>query len=162
MSPAMLAETPIAVSHVFKSLRHISRKLHTPSPISSVVILTCCHWLSSAPIRSMTLWPDASTPSICLSWLIAISMPEAVINPEITGWLKKLTKKPSRSTPMAINIRPESAANTNAAPMYSGLPGEAKLLSAEAVISAATATGPTAKLALVPKMAYRTSGSMLA
>ncbi len=29
-------------------------------------------------------------------------------------------------------------------------------------MSAATATGPTAKLALVPKTAYSTSGSMLA
>lgn len=99
---------------------------------------------------------------MCFNWLIAIKIPEAVTNPEITGWLRKLTKKPSRSTPIAIRISPESAASTSAAPIYSGLPGAAKLLSAEAVISAATATGPTAKLALVPKMAYSTSGSMLA
>jgi hypothetical protein len=36
---------------------------------------------------------------MCLSWLTAIRMPEAVMKPAMTGWLRKLARKPSQQAP---------------------------------------------------------------
>ena len=75
----------------------------------------------------------------------------AVMKPEITGWLRKFARKPSRATPMTMSIRPERSARTIAAPRYSGVPLAASSPTAEAVMSEATATGPTASVMDVPK-----------
>ena len=92
-------------------------------------------------------------PKIALSWLVAMMMPEAVMNPETTGWESRLARKPSLSTPISSRKSPESSASTRAAAMNSALPGGATLLAAVSVISEMTATGPTASDRLVPNSA---------
>ena len=49
-----------------------------------------------------------------LIWLKAISKPEAEMNPEITGWLKKLAKKPNLKNPMTSSMPPDKNANVMA------------------------------------------------
>ena len=72
--------------------------------------------VSTRPVTiSVSVWPPAGTPSMYLSWLAAISSPDAVMKPEITGWLRKLATKPSRNRPMAISITPEISASSIAA-----------------------------------------------
>ena len=80
-------------------------------------------------------------------------IPVAVIKPAITGWDRKFAKKPSRNKPRASKIKPDRNANVIAAAIYSDVPGTAILLTAATVRSDTTATGPTAKARLVPKMA---------
>ena len=78
----------------------------------------------------------------------------AVMKPAITGWDRKLARKPSRSTPSSSRITPDRKASVIAAAMYSGdarLPRSCP--TAAAVISDTTATGPTASARLVPKIA---------
>ena len=84
---------------------------------------------------------------------MAISSPEAERKPPMTGWLRKLAKKPRRSMPMAVSISPDSSASTSAASTYAALPGVATLVRAAPVIRAMIATGPTASERLVPSMA---------
>ncbi len=80
-------------------------------------------------------------------------MPEAVMKPAITGWLRKLARKPSFKTPISISMRPEMKASVIAATTI--CPGSLmpRLAIAAAVIKETTATGPTAKARLVPKTA---------
>ena len=92
-------------------------------------------------------------PRMFFNWLAAMIMPVADIKPAITGWDKKFAKKPSRNKPRASKIRPERNANVIAAAMYSEVPATAILLTAATVRSDTTATGPTAKARLVPKIA---------
>ena len=75
------------------------------------------------------------------------------MNPETTGWLRKFARNPSRSNPIAISISPETRASAMAAPRYSGVPWAASGVMAAAVMRLATATGPTASVREVPKMA---------
>ena len=73
----------------------------------------------SAPIRAITIsgrvWPPALTPRIWLVWLTAIRMPDAVMNPAMTGWDRKLARKPSLSTPISTRIAPDRNASVSAA-----------------------------------------------
>jgi hypothetical protein len=92
-------------------------------------------------------------PSRWAAWLAAIRIPEADRKPAITGWLRKLVKNPRRSRPMATSISPESNDSTRAACRYSGVPGVATPERAAPVISAMMATGPTARVRLVPSRA---------
>ena len=55
--------------------------------------------------------------------------------------------------PITTSIRPEMMARMIAAVRYSGVPCSATLPAATAVISDRIATGPTAIVRLVPKMA---------
>ena len=80
-------------------------------------------------------------------------MAEALMKPAITGWLKKLARKPSRNTPINISIRPDNSASTSTIWVYSAESGGASAEALAAVISAITATGPTARLRLLPKSA---------
>ena len=48
------------------------------------------------------------------NWLSAINKPEAEMKPEMTGWLKKLAKKPKRSKPMSNNMPPDKNAKVMA------------------------------------------------
>ncbi|MNN77051.1 hypothetical protein D3C81_1934830 [compost metagenome] len=89
-------------------------------------------------------------PRMCLSWPRAMSRPEALMKPEITGWLRKLARKPRRSTAISSSMAPESMASSRAAPAYSALPVANSGPSAAAVINETTATGPTARARLVP------------
>ncbi len=103
--------------------------------------------------RSRKLWPSAFTPIKVLSWLAAISKPEAEMKPEMTGWLRKLARKPRRNTPMSNNKAPERKASVIATAQYSGVPATACWPMAAAVMSETTATGPTASTRLVPNTA---------
>jgi hypothetical protein len=49
-----------------------------------------------------------------LTWLVAIKMPEAVMKPEITGWLKKWAKNPNLNTPISSSTPPDSSARVMA------------------------------------------------
>ena len=75
------------------------------------------------------------------------------MKPEMTGWLRKFARNPSRSSPMASSRSPETRASAMAAPRYSGVPWAASCATAAAVIRLATATGPTASVREVPKIA---------
>ena len=97
--------------------------------------------------------PDALMPSTDFNWLVAMMMPLAVMNPDTTGCDNRLARNPSRKTPIAISIRPDSNAKMRAAAIKSGLPGGATALAAVSVISDITATGPTASARLVPNKA---------
>ncbi len=77
-------------------------------------------------------------------------IPDALMKPEITGWLRKFARKPRRSTAMSSSTAPESSASNMAAAAYSALPGANSGPRAAAVISETTATGPTARVRLVP------------
>ena len=108
---------------------------------------------ASDPRSAGRVSPWASMPRMYLSWLSAIRMPEAVMKPEMTGWLRKFAKKPSRSNPMTISSSPDTMASAMAAPRYSGVPWAASGATAAAVMRLATATGPTASVREVPKIA---------
>ena len=49
-----------------------------------------------------------------LSWLSAISKPDAEMKPEMTGWLKKFAKKPRRNNPISSNMPPDKNAKVMA------------------------------------------------
>ena len=70
---------------------------------------------ASEPSISISVCPPAGTPRMCLTWLVAIKSPEAVMKPAITGWLRKLAMKPSRRRPRAISMIPDSSASVSAA-----------------------------------------------
>jgi hypothetical protein len=84
------------------------------------------------------------------SWPAAISNADAEMKPEITGWLRKLARKPSLNTPISSSTSPESSASVIAALQYAALPMAARSPIAVAVISETTATGPTASTRLLP------------
>lgn len=98
--------------------------------------------------------PPPGMPSTCFTCPAAMRMPAAVMKPEITGWDRKLARKPRRSTPISVSMPPDSSASTPAAASWSaGPPCAAAWPIAEAVISDTTATGPTASVRLVPNRA---------
>ena len=84
------------------------------------------------------------------------------MKPEITGWLRKLARKPNRSVAISSRTTPDSSASNIAAPRYSALPATNSGPSAAAVISETTATGPTDSVRLLPNRVYASSGRMLA
>ncbi len=90
---------------------------------------------------------------MCFNWLVAIRMPEAVMNPAITGWLRKFARNPSRNAPIASSTRPDRNARVIAASAVSAAVSSPRLPTAAAVISETTATGPTARTRLEPKTA---------
>ena len=75
------------------------------------------------------------------------------MNPDMTGRLRKFTRNPSRSSPMASSRSPVSRVSAMVAPRYSGVPGAATCDTAVAVMRQTTATGPTASVRAVPKIA---------
>ena len=76
-----------------------------------------------------------------------------MMKPATTGWLRKFARKPSRSSPIASSRSPETSASAMAAPRYSGDPWAASGATAAAVMRLTTATGPTASVRDVPKIA---------
>ena len=56
---------------------------------------------------------------MCFSCPRAMRIPDALMNPEITGWLRKFARKPSRNTAMITSTAPDSIAKSMAAPTYS-------------------------------------------
>ena len=80
-------------------------------------------------------------------------IPDAVMKPEMTGWLRKFAINPSRKTPIKRRKPPERKASVSAATAYPAVPCSATYPTADAVSSDTTATGPTASARLVPKIA---------
>ena len=92
-------------------------------------------------------------PSSGFSCPSAISTAEPVTKPEITGWLSRFATKPMRSNPSSSRITPPMSASSIDSSTYSALPAAASGAMAEAVISEATATGPTDSVMLEPNSA---------
>ena len=112
---ASRAGTPNRASKGRSPLRTQNRKPMAASPISSVGLFV---WPRCAMIEvsiSGSVSPPARMPRICLIWLVAIRMPEAVMKPAITGWLSRLATKPSRSTPISSRNAPDRKASVSAA-----------------------------------------------
>jgi hypothetical protein len=81
---------------------------------------------------------------------MAISTAEPVMKPLMTGWLRKYARNPSRNAPKASSITPDSSDSCIASATYSAEPASGQRLQALAVMSEATATGPTASVMLEP------------
>ena len=75
------------------------------------------------------------------------------MKPEITGWLRKLARKPRRNSPISSRISPDRKARVMATAPAAGVPAAACSPTAAAVMSDTTATGPTASTRLVPNRA---------
>ena len=80
------------------------------------------------------------------------------MKPEITECERKFAIKPSLRSPINVSIIPDMRAKIIANTMYSELPGFANWLQDAEVINAITATGPTARVLDVPKIAYKIKG----
>jgi hypothetical protein len=107
--------TPREIRKGFSPLRTQNRNPVAPRPMVSVIGFTSgmC-WFRVSRI-SGRVWPWASMPRMCLNWLTAIRMPDAVMKPAMTGWQRKLARKPSFSRPMVSRMPPESTASVSAA-----------------------------------------------
>ena len=119
-------------------------------------------WRNRANSNSTKLWPSTLTPKMVFIWLRAISNPDAEIKPEMTGWLRKLARKPKRNRPMVRSMPPDKNAKVIAICQYAWVPAAACSPTAAAVIRETTATGPTANTLLLPKTAYSNNGATLA
>ena len=153
---------PRRCSKGLRPLRTQNKNATVAAPMARV---STCTWPScdiKDRLRSRKLCPSALTPINVLSWLAAIRMPDAEMKPEMTGWLRKLARKPRRSNPMDSSSKPERKASVMATAQYSGVPAGACCPMAAAVMSETTATGPTASTRLVPNTAYSSSGATLA
>ena len=106
---------PARISAGFSPLRTQNRNAVAMTPITSVIRLIPPRPPISDEAISGSVCPWASTPRTCLSWLTAISRPEAVMNPAITGCDRKFATKPSRNSPIASSIAPDSPASVSAA-----------------------------------------------
>ena len=151
---------PDRSSAAFNPFRAQNRNAVAAAPITSVTGFVSGRCATREGRSSTSVSPSARTPRMCFSCDAAIRRPAAVMNPAITGCDRKFARNPSRSTPITSSISPDRIASRIAAPRYSGVPRAATSPTAAAVISDATATGPTASVRDVPNTAYRTSGAM--
>ena len=94
-----------------------------------------------------------STPSSGANWPSAISRAAPVVNPLITGRLRKLERKPSRNRPDRNSTAPAISASWAARVAYSADPAGASPASAEATINAVMAAGPIDCTMLLPNIA---------
>ena len=98
----------------------------------------------------------------CFNWLKPMMIAAAEVKPLMTGWDKKLTKKPKRKTPMASCNTPTIKAAVSAYTKYnSGVAGCNAPIPA-AVSKETIATGPTANWREVPIIAYSIKGTVTA
>jgi hypothetical protein len=144
---------PARIRSGFSPFRTQNRKAIAAAPIASVIGFVAPMFAQRLSAISTSVWPPPGIPRTWRSWLAAIRMPEAVMKPAITGWLRKFAMKPSRNTPISTSMRPDRKASTMAAAAYSAVPCSARFPTAAAVISDTTATGPTASAREVPKIA---------
>ena len=149
----MRGPRPALRSSGFSPLRTQNRKAVAETPIPSVIRLVSSICAMIEITSSTSVWPPASMPKICLSCEAAISTPEAVMKPAITGCDRKLARKPSFSTPSSVRNSPERNASVIAASAISPGVERPSCPMAVAVISETTATGPTASAREVPKIA---------
>ena len=83
--------------------------------MASVIQLICDRLWNRLSRRCGRVWPEASIPRMLDTWLVAMRIPLAVMNPAITGCDRKLARNPSRSTPSVSSIAPDSPASVRAA-----------------------------------------------
>ncbi len=145
--------SPIRRSSGARPLRTQTRNVVVPTPIANVGRFNVPMLSKKLTTISSNVWPSRETPARCFNWLAAIRMPDAVINPDMTGWLRKLAITPKRSTPMTKSIAPDSSASTAAAATNCAGSLRPSRASAAAVISETMATGPTDSVRLDPKIA---------
>lgn len=100
---------PRRPSHGDRDLRASTRNNTLPAPMPSVTRLVAGAAWASCTTVSKTSVPPALTPSRCFTCPTAMSTAEPEIKPLITGWLRKLARKPSRNTPNSSNMPPESS-----------------------------------------------------
>ena len=99
----------------FIPLRTQNRNPVAPIPITSVIQFVADRFSASETTISGRVSPPALTPRICLIWLVAIRMPDAVMKPAMTGCDRKLARNPSFKSPIASRIAPDSPARVRAA-----------------------------------------------
>jgi hypothetical protein len=145
--------SPSFRSSGFRPLRTQNRKAIDPAPTARVMRLVSPTWEISVASRSNSASPWAGTPRTCFICEVAMSRPEAVMNPAITGCDRKFARNPSRNTPITIRTRPDRNASVIAAAAYSAGVSSPRFPMAAAVMSEITATGPTASARDVPKIA---------
>ena len=85
------------------------------TPVSVASALVSARLRESDASSSVMVSPWPWMPRIWRSWLRPIIMPEAVMNPDTTGWDKKLARKPKRNSPITNSISPEISAMATAA-----------------------------------------------
>jgi hypothetical protein len=85
-------------------------------------------------------------------------MAAALVKPTMTGWDRKFTMTPSLNTPSTSWTRPTSRASMMARAMKASEPEAASGVSAEAVSSETTATGPVPSWFDEPHSAATTTG----
>ena len=112
---ASMGGSGVRASSRFSGPRAHSKKSRAAPPTSRVVPLTPAAPRNADTPSSQSVSPCIGIPSRCLSWLAAISSPEAVIKPLITEWLSRLATQPRRSSPMAIRKAPDSSASITVA-----------------------------------------------
>ena len=78
-------EQPKPSNSPFRRVRTSCKNTKHNPPIIKVGVCTDGSCATSEGNSSNTVCPCAWTPKICFSWLSAISKPEALIKPEITG-----------------------------------------------------------------------------
>ena len=111
---ASLGFKPAEMSKGFKPLRTQNKNTVAAMPTTKVSRCRFEAWCASEFNNSTKLCPSAFTPMMVFNWLSAINKPEAEMKPEMTGWLKKLAKKPKRSKPMSNNMPPDKNAKVMA------------------------------------------------
>jgi hypothetical protein len=82
------------------------------------------------------------TPISLLTWDSAMIIAAALVKPTMTGCERKFTTTPSLKAPRVSCITPTSSASMIASAMKVSEPGAASGVSADAVSSETTATGP--------------------
>ena len=144
---------PADTSAGFRPLRTQNRNSVAGMPIASVQGLIASIAAARPPSIAGQLSPPAVTPRMCRSWLVAIRMPLAVMKPLMTGCDNRLARKPIRRNPSTASIMPDKRGKRDRRFEIKLGALRSHRSGALAVISETTATGPTASVRLVPKIA---------
>ena len=107
-------------------------------------------WKNSIINKWILFLVSNGAPNRCLSWLNPIIIAAAEVNPDITGFERKLTKNPILKNPSIICIEPIKKAKNIAMDIYSSIPERFKAANPEATRRESIATGPTANFLDVP------------
>ena len=108
------AGKPRRTSSGLRPRRAQNRKATIVRPSAAVSTCTSPAWRTSPPTSSKKCAPSTFTPSSTFNCPAAISKAEAVMKPEITGWLRKCARKPQRSSPITSSMAPERKASVKA------------------------------------------------
>ena len=104
----------IFVSNLWGLRLDKNKKNKVNRPTDNVVRLVSTTLKDRELNKSIMLSPWLLMPNMCLTWLNAIIMPEAVMNPDITGCDNKLAINPKRIIPIRIRNVPDRKAKLTA------------------------------------------------